>query len=88
MMLRTLMHGRLARLVLLSAAVLALSGGPAYADVGGIHQRQRPDRGYQQQGCESQGWRWDQNSANCQQEQEAPQAPQPAPRIPDDGNSK
>ena len=92
-MLRTLaMNGRMARLVLLSAAAVALSGAPAYADAGGFHQWQRPDRSYQQQGCQNQGWRRNQNRATCQQDQdapqEAPQAPQPDPRIHDDGNSK
>lgn len=89
-MLRTLTNGRLARLVLLSAAALALSGAPAYANTGGFHQWQHRDRGYQQQGCQVQGWRSYQNWADCQQPQDqgAPQAPQPDPRIHDDGNSK
>ena len=94
--LRALANGRVARFVVLSAAFVALSGLPAYAQSGGHYRHNQSS-----ESC--QAGRWQQaNTCRGQPQQyrgpeyQAPAQPQPdrggpaqsPARIPDDGSSK
>jgi len=84
-MLKSLLTGRVSRLVILGAAFVMLSGLPAYADSGGHDWRDRGGYDHQSEQCWNQNW--NQNWNSCQQP--AQQQPNALPPINhDDGNSK
>jgi hypothetical protein len=79
-MLRTLLTGKIARLVVGAAAVVMLSGAPAYAGWRSYVQQVWVGDNTAIQVCNPQPWN------NCQPQTVTNQAP--AQRTSDDGNSK
>jgi hypothetical protein len=98
-MLRSLLNGRVARFVVLSAAFVALSGLPAYAQTGGYYQhnqgsqtcqagRRQHANACQAQPQQNQGSGWQAPAWRAPAQSQVSGPAQSPAHIPDDGNSK